>query len=431
VANIKGTIMPNSEETALHSITSHFALIDAQSTAFNKTRISDRIENKRPISIAELLRQLEAERQKARLQIEQKAASLGGFPGNPVGEVVELTDGWMRSFQNCDIYYRPESGAHEVEGDIRAKYNHLKGANGPLGFPITDETAAPDGVGRYNHFQHGSIYWTPRTGPMMVRGAIRHVWAASGWELGTFGYPVADEYHAHAFAPSGAEPIAWSRFENSTLVTSNGVAAEAVFVPITAAQLRGLVRSFFDKEIHKSPDNIGLHPEVETLSVTEWRYGFWSAVERGIKFRLHGFRDNGAARDADFELDAQLRFSLVSPSGLSEPSSKTLVAWLESLRVSVRGPFSDSIAHGVHDGVHRGFFRGSVDPDHSEVPDGAVFVHAFATGINRDGTSIDVIDVLTTAEGGLMVMLNPLPPELGAVRKNVAETTINNFLESQ
>lgn len=423
--------MPNSEEIALHSVTSHFALLDTQTATFGKTRVSDRVNNQPISSIAELLRQLEAERQKARLQIEQKATSLGGFPGNPVGEVVELTDGWMRSFQNCDIYYRPESGAHTVEGDIRAKYNQLKGANGPLGFPITDETAAPDGVGRYNHFQHGSIYWTPHTGPMMVRGAIRHVWASSGWELGPLGYPVTDEYHPRALAPSGANPIAWSRFENGTLVALNGVAAEAVFVEISAAQLRGLVRSFFDKEIHKSPDNIGLHPEIETLSVTQWRYGFWSAFERGIKFRIHGFRDNGLASDADFEIDAQLRFSLVSPSSLSEPISKTLIAWLESLRVSARGTFSDSVAHGVHDGVHRGFFRGSVDPDHSEVPDGAVYVHAFATGINRDGTSVDVIDVLTTAEGGLKVMLNPLPPELGVVRKNVAETTINNFLESQ
>jgi LGFP repeat len=422
--------MPN-DQISVHTVATHVVFSDSVNSTPGKLKMGDEVHAQTALSIAELLRQLEAERQKARLQIEQKAASLGGLPGNPVGEVVELTDGWMRSFQGCDIYYRPESGAHEVEGDIRAKYNQLRGANGPLGFPITDESATPDGVGRFNHFQHGSIYWTPRTGPMMVRGAIRHFWAGSGWELGDYGYPVADEYHVRAFAPSGADPIAWSRFENGTLVAFNGVAAEAVFVEISPTQLRGLVRSFFDKEIHKSPENVGLHPEIETLSVTEWRYGFLSALERGIKFRLHGFRDNGLASDTDFELDAQLRFSLVSPPSLSEPGSKTLVAWLESLRVSAHGPFSDSIAHQVHDAVHDGFFRGSVDPEHNEVGNGAVYVQAFSTGVNRDGTSIDVIDVLTTAEGGLRVMLNPLPPELGAVRKNVAETTINNFLESQ
>lgn len=76
----------------------------------------------------------------------------------------------------------PNKQAFEVHGDIRAKYQALGGASGPLGLPLTDETVAPDGRGRYNHFEHGSIYWTDRTGPMMVRGTVRDRWAASGWE---------------------------------------------------------------------------------------------------------------------------------------------------------------------------------------------------------------------------------------------------------
>ena len=58
----------------------------------------------------------------------------------------------------------PPSHAFEVHGDIRKKYDVLGGPGGPLGLPLTDETATPDGVGRFNHFQGGSIYWTPRTG---------------------------------------------------------------------------------------------------------------------------------------------------------------------------------------------------------------------------------------------------------------------------
>jgi len=58
----------------------------------------------------------------------------------------------------------PPSHAFEVHGDIRKKYDALGGPGGPLGLPLTDETATPDGVGRFNHFQGGSIYWTPRTG---------------------------------------------------------------------------------------------------------------------------------------------------------------------------------------------------------------------------------------------------------------------------
>ena len=44
---------------------------------------------------------------------------------------------------------------------------------GFLHYPVTDETGTPDGVGRFNHFEGGSIYWTPGTGAKEVHGAIR------------------------------------------------------------------------------------------------------------------------------------------------------------------------------------------------------------------------------------------------------------------
>ena len=62
-----------------------------------------------------------------------------------------------------------------------------------LGYPLTDETTTPDGVGRYNHFQSGSIYWTPSTGAHEVHGAIRGLWASLGWERSWLGYPISSE----------------------------------------------------------------------------------------------------------------------------------------------------------------------------------------------------------------------------------------------
>lgn len=47
-------------------------------------------------------------------------------------------------------------------------------------------------MGRYNHFEGGSIYWTPRTGPHEVHGAIRDLWASTGWENGFLGYSVSE-----------------------------------------------------------------------------------------------------------------------------------------------------------------------------------------------------------------------------------------------
>lgn len=80
-----------------------------------------------------------------------------------------------------------------VIGAIRDKWLDLGGESSFLGQPQTDELITPDGVGRFNHFQGGSIYWTPSTGAHEVHGAIRDKWAELGWERSWLGYPIKDE----------------------------------------------------------------------------------------------------------------------------------------------------------------------------------------------------------------------------------------------
>ncbi len=98
--------------------------------------------------------------------------------------------GRTRDYENGSIYWTPQTGAHEVHGDIRVKWARL---GSWIGYPTTDELGCPDGVGRFNHFEHGSIYWTPGTGAHEVHGAIRDEWARLGWERGRLGYPTSDE----------------------------------------------------------------------------------------------------------------------------------------------------------------------------------------------------------------------------------------------
>jgi hypothetical protein len=76
---------------------------------------------------------------------------------------------------------------------ISDKYAQLGGAAGFLGQPIIAETWAPDFVGRFRHYEGGSIYWHPRTGAHEVHGLIRQRWAQLNWEQGYLGYPVTDE----------------------------------------------------------------------------------------------------------------------------------------------------------------------------------------------------------------------------------------------
>jgi hypothetical protein len=90
--------------------------------------------------------------------------------------------------------FETSAGAFEVHGAIRDKYLALGAEASILGYPRTDETGTPDGVGRFNHFQGGSIYWTPGTSAHEVHGLIRDRWASLGWERNPqLGYQVTDE----------------------------------------------------------------------------------------------------------------------------------------------------------------------------------------------------------------------------------------------
>jgi uncharacterized protein with LGFP repeats len=135
--------------------------------------------------------------------IDDKYFSLGGpggFLGQPIdagagNQEMNTADGRgrVRDYEGGSIYWMSQTGAFEVHGDIRIKWAQLGGERSFLGFPITDETGTPDGRGRFNHFQGGSIYWTPETGAHEVHGAIREKWASMGWERSRMGYPVSDE----------------------------------------------------------------------------------------------------------------------------------------------------------------------------------------------------------------------------------------------
>ncbi len=99
-----------------------------------------------------------------------------------------------------------------VGGAIGAKYAALGGTQSFLGRCLTNELTTPDGVGRFNHFEHGSIYWTPATGAHEVHGIIRAKWESMGWERSVLRYPITDE----------GEEAGWrvSRFEGGAIYWS-------------------------------------------------------------------------------------------------------------------------------------------------------------------------------------------------------------------
>ncbi|HEX3482358.1 MAG TPA: hypothetical protein VHT91_45390 [Kofleriaceae bacterium] len=292
---------------------------------------------------------------------------------------------------------------------------------------MTDESPSPDGVGKFNHFERGSIYWSPRTGPMMVRGTVRDRWAASGWELGPLGYPVQDQHRMLLLGPSPL--IEWCRFEHGLIAgdsrgglpvpmalqapaeTLGRAAAPAL---LSYAQLGTLFGARLNAQFQADPNNVALRPGIELTGVSDWQYGFWASTPRSVGFRLRGFHDNGLAPDTNFVIDIRLRLELVWGPSFTEPGNKTLVAVLDQLNVGHDGGLAlAQVYASVESGITHAFYGSSADPhdpDHPEVPSGAIYVTNVPTGANARTGEIDVLDVLVTRNGELQVLVNPLTP---------------------
>ncbi|WP_257459167.1 LGFP repeat-containing protein [Archangium lipolyticum] len=150
--------------------------------------------------------------------IDTKYSQLGGSSGllgAPKTPETTCPDGVgrFRHYAFGSIYWSPDSGAHEIHGAIRNRWAQLGWEKGFLGYPKTDETKTPDQIGRFNHFQHGSIYWKPTLSAHEVHGLIRSYWAEHGWEKNPdLGYPISDELPA-----AEGSKNRYSDFENGVL----------------------------------------------------------------------------------------------------------------------------------------------------------------------------------------------------------------------
>jgi hypothetical protein len=88
--------------------------------------------------------------------------------------------------------YRGNGDPGTIDDPVDAKYQSMGGSTSFLGVPTSPVFYLKvSGIGR--HYEGGSIYWSPATGAHEVHGAIRDLWAATGWENGHLGMPISDE----------------------------------------------------------------------------------------------------------------------------------------------------------------------------------------------------------------------------------------------
>ena len=202
--------------------------------------------------------------------IDDKYAALGGagglLGGPTTGENVAPDGvGRYRHYANGSIYWHPQTGAHEIHGAIRGLWSSLGWERSFLGYPATDESVTPDGIGRYNHFQGGSIYWTPLTGAREVHGAIRGLWSQLGWERSFLGYPLTNE----TATPDGGGR--YNHFQGGSIYWTAGTGAREVHGAIRGlwASL-GWERSILGYPVTNestTPDNRGRYNHFQSGSI--------------------------------------------------------------------------------------------------------------------------------------------------------------------
>jgi uncharacterized protein with LGFP repeats len=171
--------------------------------------------------------------------IPEKWAAMGwerSYLGYPISDESAMGDGLGRysNFQGGSIFWSPKTGPHAMHSAIMPKWIRLGGPRSFLGYPVSDDVATPGGRGRFVHFEGGSIYWSPQTGAHEVHGFIGDKWASLSWERGRLGFPISDEHQDGPFRRSNFERgyIRWSATTGSQVGAStsfdNGTALNPV-----------------------------------------------------------------------------------------------------------------------------------------------------------------------------------------------------------
>ncbi|MGN2634847.1 alpha/beta hydrolase-fold protein [Nocardia takedensis] len=116
-----------------------------------------------------------------------------GWLGDCLTGEYPVEGGLAQDFRHGRVLWSQAAGAFPVGGPIGGGYQAAEGPGGALGLPTGFEIGLPDGRGRMQTFQNGSLYWTPQTGAQVVRGAILEEWARQGFERGPAAYPTGPE----------------------------------------------------------------------------------------------------------------------------------------------------------------------------------------------------------------------------------------------
>lgn len=108
--------------------------------------------------------------------------------------------GRYAEFEHGRIYWHPRTGAHAIPNHLFETYEELgwEQKGGALGYPIAGRTILPvndsQPVAEVQAFERGVLYRRYGHPGYFVTGLIGARWAREGYENGPLGYPTSNEY---------------------------------------------------------------------------------------------------------------------------------------------------------------------------------------------------------------------------------------------
>jgi hypothetical protein len=141
-------------------------------------------------------------------------ASVSGWLGARITVGENMTpdgEGRWAEFEHGYIYWHPRTGAHPIPKGIFGTWATKGWERGELGYPVTDHTElnSATGHGEVQGFENGAIYRRFGQGGFVIHGEIRNRWNASGFENGPLGWPTSDEIPFDGGA--------YQKFDNGTI----------------------------------------------------------------------------------------------------------------------------------------------------------------------------------------------------------------------
>ena len=240
------------------------------------------------------------------------------------------------------LWFPPSKEAFEVHGAIRSKWGSLGYESGFLGFPTTDELPCPDGKGRFNHFQNGSVYWKPSISAHEIHGLIRKYWADHGWEKNPdLGYPISDELPTKANSKNR-----YNDFENGVLFWKYGEKNASVLSKLTlenasktAAEVVGEINKIVVPMI-KASSEVYIKSGPGLSEVTDYYFDGNTLHNRKYKMHVTMGVDVPVFSDPTINLDLWIEISL-------DKQAKKIRAYLVEYKYHVHVPWDTHSIAGV------------------------------------------------------------------------------------